>query len=526
MGSVAEPVMIELVLTKSSVLVEAHLAIEVLTEIGGPRSVPALRKAMESQRTKPMAEAALAAIAKREGLSVEKLLAQAPRESPIKPKPRGPSTTGFRTWKDSTGRFEIEAQLVAASDGVITLRKRDGETVDVPLKRLSRADQDVIAGREQLRPPSRSKPLSPAMAAHQERLRRTPAMAAHQERVRRMQDRVHGVSENTVIVGGPGGGPFRRIDPRGLPILGVRCRLGDWRGKPTVKSIEPIHDRIARHPFPVTVMSREGYALGAIQVDADDQVRAVRLAFMRIDGDKLDTTDSYVSEWIGTPTGGEPVVLNGNGKPILGFIGRLSVRSMPWGLSWTCRETAQPGGPGRDRRSVASAFACHASPLDRRFAERPDSRQAGTVEPGIRGHGHRRWAGGRPVSTREPAGAAGRGGSLPTRELGRQGVGEFDRRDLRSRTASCSDNRHRSRRILPRRDPGRRRRPGPRHSAGVHEDRRRQARHVRFLRQRLDRHPDGRRAGSAQREGQTDPRLLRSQGGRALNAVGIVVETP
>lgn len=317
MGSVAEPAMIELVLTKSSGNVEAHSALEILTEIGGPRSVPALRKAMGSQRTKPMAEAALEAIGEREGLSVEELLAQAPEESAIKPKPRGPSTTGFRTWKDNTGGFEIEAQMVAASDGVITLKKRDGKTVDVPLKRLSQADQDAIAGRAQSQSQSRSASRLPSHAKP-----RTPAMAAHQEHLRRLQDRLRGVSEDTVIVGGPGGGPFQRVDPRGLPVVGVRCRLGNRAGKPTVDSIDPIYNRINRNPFPVTVMAREGYALGAIQVDADDQVRAVRLAFMKIDGDKLDTTDSYVSDWIGTPTGAEPVVLNGNGKPILGFCGR------------------------------------------------------------------------------------------------------------------------------------------------------------------------------------------------------------
>jgi len=42
----------------------------------------------------------------------------------------------------------------------------------------------------------------------------------------------------------------------------------------------------------------------------------------RVDGDELDPTDSYVSDWIGTPTGAEPVMLNGNGKPVLGLCGR------------------------------------------------------------------------------------------------------------------------------------------------------------------------------------------------------------
>ena len=49
-----------------------------------------------------------------------------------------------RTWTDSSGNFEIEAQLVEVSDGTAHLQKADGQIVTVPLDRLSAADRQFI----------------------------------------------------------------------------------------------------------------------------------------------------------------------------------------------------------------------------------------------------------------------------------------------------------------------------------------------------------------------------------------------
>ncbi len=98
------------------------------------------------------------------------------------------------------------------------------------------------------------------------------------------------------------------------------------------KRYDPLfEERQSNGPFQA-VVAREGYALGAIQVDADSEVRAVRLAFMRIDGDRLDPKDSYTSEWIGTRTDGKPKTLNGKGARVLGFFGRRTVSIQALGL--------------------------------------------------------------------------------------------------------------------------------------------------------------------------------------------------
>jgi len=49
-----------------------------------------------------------------------------------------------RTWKDTTGKYTVEAELVESKDGIVRMRKQSGEVVSVPLDRLSLADQKYV----------------------------------------------------------------------------------------------------------------------------------------------------------------------------------------------------------------------------------------------------------------------------------------------------------------------------------------------------------------------------------------------
>lgn len=120
------------------------------------------------------------------------------------------------------------------------------------------------------------------------------------------------------LVGGQGGGPRRIVDREGRPMIGVRHRMGSWAGKEMVKSFDPLFERGRPRPGYDELFAKDGYAVGAIQVDGDQYVYAIRVAFMRIDGDRLDPNESYVSEWIGNPTGQTPKTLNGDGAFVVG----------------------------------------------------------------------------------------------------------------------------------------------------------------------------------------------------------------
>lgn len=50
----------------------------------------------------------------------------------------------FRTWTDSTGNYQTEAAMVDYADGKVHLRKTDGQVREVPLSKLSRADQRYL----------------------------------------------------------------------------------------------------------------------------------------------------------------------------------------------------------------------------------------------------------------------------------------------------------------------------------------------------------------------------------------------
>ena len=49
-----------------------------------------------------------------------------------------------RTWKSSSGRFSVEAELVGFKDGKVQLKKANGKVIKVPLKSLSAADQRYV----------------------------------------------------------------------------------------------------------------------------------------------------------------------------------------------------------------------------------------------------------------------------------------------------------------------------------------------------------------------------------------------
>lgn len=49
-----------------------------------------------------------------------------------------------RTWKDSTGKYSVEAEMVDFEDGKVQLRKSDGLVVAVPLAKLSEVDRRYV----------------------------------------------------------------------------------------------------------------------------------------------------------------------------------------------------------------------------------------------------------------------------------------------------------------------------------------------------------------------------------------------
>lgn len=51
---------------------------------------------------------------------------------------------GARKWTSSDGKYTLEAELVESDDTSVTLKRKSGETVSVPLDRLSEADHRYL----------------------------------------------------------------------------------------------------------------------------------------------------------------------------------------------------------------------------------------------------------------------------------------------------------------------------------------------------------------------------------------------
>ncbi len=52
----------------------------------------------------------------------------------------------LRTWTDSTGQFDLQAKFVSVEDGVVNLIRENGAKMKIALDKLSRADQEYVAG--------------------------------------------------------------------------------------------------------------------------------------------------------------------------------------------------------------------------------------------------------------------------------------------------------------------------------------------------------------------------------------------
>lgn len=126
------------------------------------------------------------------------------------------------------------------------------------------------------------------------------------------------------LVGGTGGFPFTQVSAQLQPTVGVRCRMGTWADQKHLAAVTPLFERARPNPRPneSVIITRPGYALGAVEIHAPEFVDGLRLVFMKQAADgSLDVNDSYKSDWIGISSA-DPIRLDHSGAPIIGFHGK------------------------------------------------------------------------------------------------------------------------------------------------------------------------------------------------------------
>lgn len=67
-----------------------------------------------------------------------------PQPTPPPPPTATDPLRRMRTWSDSTGRFNLEAELIGVENGNVQLRRPDGKVSTMPIDKLSAADRALV----------------------------------------------------------------------------------------------------------------------------------------------------------------------------------------------------------------------------------------------------------------------------------------------------------------------------------------------------------------------------------------------
>jgi hypothetical protein len=128
---------------------------------------------------------------------------------------------------------------------------------------------------------------------------------------------------------------FRETAPKGGLLVGVR--VGYVNGT-RVASIQPIFqvDRSyvegasqgASVAGEATVVAKPGYAVGGVNTRTGLLLDAFQLVFMKYEKGRLNPKDSYTSDWLGNPRGGNLKNVSGNGKIVAGVFGTTNKREI------------------------------------------------------------------------------------------------------------------------------------------------------------------------------------------------------
>jgi len=141
-------------------------------------------------------------------------------------------------------------------------------------------------------------------------------------------------------VGGRGGGAYTSVSSKGENVIAFRYEMGKWGGKSIVHTLEPLYESNVDDPIknpnprshPQTIRARDGYIVGGLLVDGKNFANAIRILFIRWDGQKTDPTDTYLSDWLGTPIDDQPTQLAGKGERVIGICGRKGLNFDALGL--------------------------------------------------------------------------------------------------------------------------------------------------------------------------------------------------
>jgi hypothetical protein len=127
---------------------------------------------------------------------------------------------------------------------------------------------------------------------------------------------------------------FEDAAPEGGLLVGFNIGYGFYinSNNDTIVSLQPIYrvdekDKLGKVQGTNTKrvikeLAKPGYAVGAIHAKATLALDGFYITYMKIDGNRLDPNDAYNSNWLGGPGGNGPTSISGDGRQVVGVIGR------------------------------------------------------------------------------------------------------------------------------------------------------------------------------------------------------------
>ncbi len=135
---------------------------------------------------------------------------------------------------------------------------------------------------------------------------------------------------------------FHDIAPSGGVLVGARVSYIMRFGGPKISSVQPVYrvgEKLVdgkRHGVlfgkETKAIAKPGYAVGAVNTHTGLTVDGFGLVFMKVDGDRLDASESYTSPWLGDAKGGSPRNVSSDGKIPVGLQGRAGKEINALGL--------------------------------------------------------------------------------------------------------------------------------------------------------------------------------------------------
>jgi hypothetical protein len=112
------------------------------------------------------------------------------------------------------------------------------------------------------------------------------------------------------------GGRRYLVHPGKVPIVGVDFVVAKSGSTNVFTTIVPVYDTNTKG---CVIKARDGYGLSGLRVNARNHVEGIKFVFSKITDRGFDQSQSYETEWYGTPAAGIGQTIGGDGLPVYGF---------------------------------------------------------------------------------------------------------------------------------------------------------------------------------------------------------------